>query len=205
MNTELPKAVLDSADITAITQLILRERTSRDISDWETMRDCFHPDSTVKLSWFDGSGYEFVEGSIDMAKRGMFAKHRLAPILVTLAGDRAVATLTAIIDFARVIDGIEVILSAHGRFVYRAERRDGTWRIFSFDCVYMRDGLTPAIPGQTVKIDPAEVERFRPSYRNLAWCLMKGGYELIRDLPGDDRPETVEKLMQEVNEWAGLR
>jgi hypothetical protein len=35
---------------------------------------------------------------------------------------------------------------SYTRFVYRAERRDGTWRIVSFDAVYLRDELTPAIP-----------------------------------------------------------
>lgn len=204
MNDELPKAVLDSADITAITQLILRERNSRDTANWDVMRDCFHPDSIVKISWFNGSGPDFVTGSIDMAKRGMLAKHRLAPVLVTLAGDRAVASLTAIIDIPRVIDGVELILSAHGRFIYRAEKRDDVWRIFSFQCVYMRDELMPAIPGQNISIDPAEVEEFRPSYRNLAWCLIKTGYEVDQNLPGEDRPETVKSLMQEVNDWAGL-
>jgi len=204
MSTELHEFVRDSADITAITQLILRERESRDMAKWETMRDCFHPDSRVRLSWFNGSGPDFVTGSIDMAKRGMFAKHRLAPILVTLASNRAVASLTAIIDIPRVIDGIDLILSAHGRFIYRAERRDDAWRIFSFDCIYMRDELTPVILGQTISIDPAEVEGFRPSYRNLSWCLIKTGYEVDQDLPGEDRPETVDALMQEVNNWAGL-
>jgi hypothetical protein len=203
MDNDLPEAVLASADISAITQLILRERSSRDTADWNTMRDCFHPDSMVKLSWFDGSGPDFVEGSIDMANRGMFAKHRLAPILVDLAGDRAIASLTAIIDIPRVIDGVDLMLSSHGRFIYRAERRDDVWRIFSFDCIYMRDELTPAVPGQSISIDPAEVEGFRLSYRHLTWCLMKTGYEVDQDLPGDDRPETVQKLMRAIDDWAG--
>jgi hypothetical protein len=33
---------------------------------------------------------------------------------------------------------------------------------------------------------------------------MKTGYEVDQDLPGEDRPETVKALMQEVNNWAGL-
>ena len=91
MNQQLPQNIIDSADVTAITQLILRERESRDLGKWDTMRDCFHPDSIVRISWFNGSGPDFVSGSIDMVKRGMLAKHRLAPVLVTLAGDRALA------------------------------------------------------------------------------------------------------------------
>ena len=201
MSIELPQNILDGADITEISQLVLRERESRDMARWDTMRDCFHPDSIVKISWFNGSGPEFVEGSIDMAKRGMYAKHRCGPVLVKLAGNRAVASLSGIIDIPRVIDGVDMVLSAYGRFIYRAEKRDGVWRIFSFECIYMRDELTPSILGQTVTVDPAEMAGFRPSYRNLAWCLMKTGYEVDQDLPGEDRPESVEKIMKEVTSW----
>ena len=201
MNNTLPQTVLDSADISAVTQLVLRERESRDLGEWDAMRDCFHPDSRVRISWFNGSGPEFVDGSIDMAKRGMLAKHRLAPIRVRLAGDRALASLSAIIDVPRVIDGVELVLSAYGRFIYRAERRQDVWRLYSFDCIYMRDELTAAIPGQTIGIDPAEVQGLRPSYRNLAWCLIKTGYDVDPDLPGEDRPETVQTIMDEVHAW----
>ena len=204
METTLPQNIIDSADITTITQLILRERESRDLGEWDTMRDCFHPDSTVKISWFNGSGYDFVDGSIDMAKRGMLAKHRLAPIRVMLAGDRAVASLTAIIDIPRVIDDVELVLSAHARLIYRVERRDGTWRIFSFDGIYMRDELTPAIPGQSIQIDPSEVAGLRPSYRNLAWCLIKTGYDVDPNLPGEDRPESVKVILDEVHAWLNM-
>lgn len=201
MSDELPAEVITSAAVTAVSQLVLRERESRDLGNWETMRDCFHPDSRVRISWFNGSGPGFVDGSIDMAKRGMLAKHRLAPVLVTLNGDRALASLTAIIDIPQNINGVEMILSAHGRFIFRAERREGVWRLYSFDCIYLRDELNPAIPGQSVSIDPAEVRGLRPSYRNLAWCLIQTGYEVDQDLPGEDRPETVKQILDEVHAW----
>lgn len=201
MNNALPQNIIDSTDITAVSQLVLRERESRDLGNWDTMRDCFHPDSRVRISWFNGSGPDFVEGSIDMAQRGMLAKHRLAPVLVTLSGDRALASLTAIIDIPQTINGIDMVLSAHGRFIYRAERRDNVWRLYSFDCIYMRDELNPAVPGQSIHIDPAEVQGLRSSYRNLAWCLIKTGYEVDPDLPGEDRPETVKAILDEVHAW----
>jgi hypothetical protein len=201
MDEEILRELRESADITKITQCILRERESRDMGKWDRMRDCFHPDSLVHLSWFKGSGPDFVEGSLDMAKRGMLAKHRLSPILVTLAGDRAIATMSAIIDIPAIVDGVELTLSAYSRFVYRVERRDGKWRIYSFDCIYIRDELTPAIIGQTVDINLGEIESFRTSYRNLAYCLKLKGYRPDPDLPGEDRPETVESLMQEIEGW----
>ena len=51
MTDELTRELRDSADITMITQRVLRERESRDTGKWDQMRDCFHPDSLVRLSW----------------------------------------------------------------------------------------------------------------------------------------------------------
>jgi hypothetical protein len=59
----LPQAVLEAADVSAISQLVLRERLSRDFGLWEQMRDCFHDDSGVRISWITASGPEFVRRS----------------------------------------------------------------------------------------------------------------------------------------------
>ena len=44
MMGSLPQPVRDAADVSAVSQLVLRERTSRDLGLWEQMRDCFHDD-----------------------------------------------------------------------------------------------------------------------------------------------------------------
>jgi hypothetical protein len=204
VKANLPKAILESADITAISQLILRERESRDLARWQQMRECFWPDSLIRVSWFQGNGSDFVTGSIDMARRGIPAKHRLAPILVTLSGDRAIASLAAIIDLPVKLKGIEATLSTHSRFVYRAERRKDRWGILGFDAIYMRDELTPAIPGESISVDSKEVQSFRPSYRLLSYYLKNQGFSIDSDLPGVDRPDLVEALNQEIFGWAGL-
>jgi SnoaL-like domain len=202
--TELPKEVRESADIVTIQQLILRERESRDLQRWNTMRECFWPDSLVRVSWFRGSGPDFVTGSIDMAKRGIPAKHRLAPILVRLKGDRAVATLAGIIDLPVKLKGVEGTLSTHSRFLYRAERRSSEWKLFGFDAIYMRDELVPAISGQTISIDPAEVRDFRPTYRMLCYYLKTQGFTIDSGLAGEDRPDLVDALNKELFGWAGI-
>jgi hypothetical protein len=48
-------------------------------------------------------------------------------------------------------------LLSYTRFVYRAERRAGTWRIFSFDAVYPRDEIATSIPGRSISIDSDEL------------------------------------------------
>ncbi len=201
---DLPPSIIESADISAITQLILRERESRDLCHWERMKECFWPDSLVRVSWFRGNGADFVSGSIEMARRGVPAKHRLAPILVTLSGDRAIASLTAIIDLPVRLKGIDATLSTHSRFLYRAEKRDNRWGIIGFDAIYMRDELTPAIPGQVIFIDPKELEGFRPTYRLLSYYLKSQAYEIDSVLAGEDRPDLVEALNKELFGWAGI-
>jgi SnoaL-like domain len=205
MGTNLPKAVLDSADISAITQLILLERESRDLGNWDQMRECFWPDSLIRVSWFRGNGADFVTGSIDMARRGIPAKHRLGPILVRLAGNRAIASLTAIIDLPVKLNGVEGILSTHSRFLYRAERREERWRIAGFDAIYMRDELTPAIPGERIVIGADAVKEFRVSYRMLSYYLSSQGYEIDSDLPGEDRADLVQALKDELFTWIGVK
>lgn len=201
---DLPKAVLDAADISAVTQLILRERESRDLGRWERMRGCFWPESQVRVSWYRGDGAGFVEGSIDMAKRGVLAKHRVTPILVNLNGSRAVAAMPSIIDLLVKLHGVELILSAHARFLYRAEKRGDSWRLMGFDAIYMRDELTPTIPGRSITVDPEAVKGFRPSYRLLAYYMTSQGYEVDPDLAGEDRPDLVATMNDEIYAWAGI-
>ena len=201
---EIPDYIIDATEITAITQLIVREREARDQGRWKTMRECFHADALIRISWITGNADEFVNGSIDMARRGVLAKHRLGPILVHRNGDRAVATLAGIIDIPVKLDAVEAQLSSHARFFYRVERREQRWRLSGFEAVYVRDELVPCVPGQTLSIAPDELADFRPSYRLLSYVLSRNGYRVNSDLPGEDRPSTAAALETELFGWAGL-
>lgn len=194
----------EATDITAITQLVLRERESRDMCMWNRMADCFFADSHVEISWFQGNGKDFVTASKGMFERGMKAKHRLGPVLVTLNGNRAVASLSGIIDIPETIEGVEMTLSAHCLMLYKAEKREGAWGLMSFGAIYRRDELVPAITGQTVSIPAEDLVGYRPSYRHLSYCLAKVGYEPGMDLPGEDRPETARAVLEDVFGWAGM-
>jgi hypothetical protein len=204
MIDSLPKEVHDAADVSAVTQLVLRERLSRDLGLWEQMRDCFHDNSTVRISWINASGPEFVRRSKEMAERNVKATHRLGPIFVTLSGDRAIAQLGAIIDIPFTLRGTDVLVSTHARFLFRTERRDGAWRLSGFDAVYLRDEMNAVIPGQTVTVDLEAVKGFRPAYRLLSYCLASNGFPVRNDLAGIDRPDLVDALNDEVYSWAGL-
>jgi len=204
MIESLPRAVIDAVDVVAVSQLVLRERLSRDLGLWDQMRDCYHDDSIVRISWLKASGPEFVRHSKEMAARGVQASHRLGPIHVTLAGDRAIAQFTGTIDIPSTLKGIDVMMSSDARFLVRPERGAGVWRLFGFDIVYLRDEITPIIPGQVVTVDPEAVRGFRPSYRFMSYTLASGGFPVPNDLAGIDRPDLVDALVREVYGWAGI-
>ncbi|MEI7949082.1 MAG: nuclear transport factor 2 family protein [Gammaproteobacteria bacterium] len=191
-------------EIAAITQLVVCERESRDLGFWNRMRDCFHEDAEVSISWFQGLGHDFVSASRGMAERGMLAKHRLGPVLVTLNGGRALATLSAIIDIPTEIEGKQFTLCAHSLLIYRVSKRQGVWRLSSFEVIYRRDEFIPAILGQTANLPESQLAGYRPSYRNLCYSLHLKGYQPSNDLAGEDRPETVKAIFANIYDWLGL-
>jgi hypothetical protein len=203
ISSESP-AVVEAAHISAITQLVLAERECRDMARWDRMKACYHADAFVRISWFQGNAHDFVDASRDMARRGVPAKHRLGPVSVRIAGNRAVATMAITIDIPAVLRGVEVMLSSHARVFYRAEQRDGAWKLLSFEVFYMRDELVAQIPGQVIPVSAEDLAPYRRSYRNLAHVLAAGGFPVRDDLAGEDRPESVQALCREIYDWAGL-
>jgi hypothetical protein len=203
----VPASAADTAAVDdgfAAIQAVLREREARDRRWWEDMRDCFAEDSFVALTWYQGSGYGFVDGSVEMAKAGVPSRHRLSPPVVRIAGDRAVISLPLVIENYATIDDVECVLSTYARHLYRLERIGGAWKIVELRAIYERDELNSSIPGQTARIDPAELDGFRNPYRLLTWKLRGAGYEIPQDLPGDDRPEDVARIYGEAFAWAGV-
>ncbi|MBO0848995.1 MAG: nuclear transport factor 2 family protein [Pseudonocardia sp.] len=191
-------------DVVANCQLVQREREGRDLCWWEAARDCFHPDSIVNVGWFEGSGAEFVAGSARMAEAGGATAHRLAPPIVHLGDDRAVVLLAAVITSRAVVSGQELDLEADCRIVYRTERRDGHWRIAAMDCIYCRDTLTPAVPGEPFRVPADELASLRPSYRMLAWSFARRGIPVRSDLLGEDQPARVAAFLDSAFAWAGI-
>lgn len=193
-----------AAHVSAITQLVLAERECRDMGRWDRMKACFHEDAVVRISWFQGNAHDFVDGSREMARRGVLAKHRLGPVSVRVNSMRAVATMAVVIDIPSELRGVQVMLSSHARVFYRAELRRGEWKLSSFEVFYMRDELAAQIPGEAVPVTAADVAGYRRSYRFMSLVLAQGGFSVRDDLAGEDRPETVEALCREIYGWAGL-
>lgn len=188
-------------DIADVTQLILHERQGRDRGWWVQMNSAFLQDSTVKLSWFDGSGPDFVAASENMSGRGDRSVHRMAAPVVHVVEDRGYVEVATAVEFQITLSGTAADLISYTRLNYRVKRETGRWGIFSLDGIYERDTLTSSLPGQTVTIDPVKLEKFRSSYSLIAYYLETRGYIVCSDLLGDDQPEKVTAFYDGVKEW----
>jgi len=188
-------------DAAAVAQLVLRERQSRDRGWWADWAQCFAQDSVVDMSWFTGSGAEFVHQTQLRSTEGVWGRHRLSPPAVRANGDRAWAELPLAIEFHLTIAGNEADLVSYCRSQYRAQRTGGARHISRITSIYERDTLTPSIPGTTLDLDPEDVAVHRPSYRCLAWYLNKNGSQIAADLPGDDQPATTAALYAAEQAW----
>ena len=189
--------------IDEVTQLVLRERQCRDRGWWDQMADCFAADSTVDMSWFTGSGSDFVRESERMAAGGWggHGVHRLSPPVIRVRGNRALAELPLTIEFRIPVASVEADLTSYARSQYRAQLLGGSWRIVAITSIYERDTLVPSVPGTRLDIDATELTGYRPSYRYLAWFLSRRGLLPRPDLLGDDQPEAVARQYQAEAAW----
>ena len=190
-------------DINEVTQVVLLERQGRDRGWWGQMAACFHPDSRVTLSWFNGPGSEFTARSQKMAEMGLRILHRPSPPAVHLHGDKAVLELPVSVERRFLLKGVEADLASYTRLLYRVERRDEGWKILTLDVIYERDTLAPTVPGTTLDVAHDQVAQFRAPYRFVAYDISLSGRSLTADLYGDDQPERVQALYASTFEWLG--
>ncbi|MCI0666352.1 MAG: hypothetical protein L0220_35335, partial [Acidobacteria bacterium] len=123
------------------------------------------------------------------------------PVLVNAHGDRATADLGAQIFVAGNIKGVECRVQSYIRIVDRLERRDGKWGIVLFQAIYQMETIAPANPGQRLDLDEEKLASYRSSYRFLSYLLAERGVKVRPDLPGIDRPESVEAVYRANKSW----
>lgn len=181
-----------------IKELLEFERFSRDNAQWAEMRKCFTKDSHVNVSWFQGTGDEFVTASERM---NSYAPHKVYNTHIWVNGDRAVAIMMATIQLRRIIDNIEYEVDSDVKIVTGVMKVDGQWYIDRFDCIYDKDEMRTVVPTQAGFVSREELAGYRESYACLSYITEKTGMKISQDMIGRDRPEMVEQLYQSLDEW----
>ena len=190
-----PEEQQDKADI---LELINFERYCRDNALWDEMRKCFTEDSTVSISWYEGSGDGFVTAS---SKMGTYAPHKIHNTLTWINSDRAVTVMMATIQMRRVIDGVECELSSDAQLHFSTVKKEGKWYICRFESIYEQDRLMPILPDATLSMDSIWLSKYRKSYACMSYMMEKNGFGANQELPGIDRPDLVKAMRDRLSAW----
>lgn len=150
----------------------------RDLGEWAQLRNLFHPDGTIEITWFEGLATDFVEGSMRMGASDVRTKHLIGTPVVTF---NASAT-KAIVETNAMIIGENVKLNlgcvGHNRFYDLAEKRDGLWKLFHRQSIYDMASFT--FPLGLADIDQSTVAKYPREYAALAYLLEKSGFPVER-------------------------
>ncbi len=178
-----PSALAAWLDRSAITQVVQDWGLARDAGRWNTLRACYTPDAVMHTTWFVGPASEFVERSIESARRGARVQHFIGAATIALNGARAVAETRIILMVRGRLDGVEIDVTCWGRFHDRFVKHDGQWRILKRVPVYEKDRLDPVDPAATLALDAESLAAFPDGCRHLVYLQSRNGDRISPDLP----------------------
>ncbi len=181
-----------------IQELIHFERFCRDNEQWEEMRKCFAKDSFVDISWFQGTGDDFVTASKNM---NIYGPHKIYNTLTYINGVKAVSITMASLQIRMPINGTMYEVTSDTKLLFRTQKSDGQWYIVGFTSIYDKDVIAPIIPSVSVSFPDSALEGLRESYACLSYAGASSGRTINNDLPGRDRPDLVEKSYKDMEEW----
>ena len=148
----------------------------RDLAQWDRLRELFHADGTIEVTWFEGLAGKFIDASMRMGASDLHTKHFVASPVVTFNGNKAIVETNAIIVAENVALGLGC--ESHNRFYDLVEKRNGTWKIVKRQSIYDMGLFT--FPGGLVDIDEEVVARYPREYAPLAYLLDKSGFPVKR-------------------------
>ncbi|MBP0457223.1 nuclear transport factor 2 family protein [Streptomyces montanisoli] len=170
----------------------------RDLGEWDRLRDLFHPQARIEITWFEGLASDFVDASARMGTSDFRTKHIITAPSVTFSadGDRAVSETNAIIIGENTRLGLGC--NGHNRFIDRVERRDGTWRILDRKSVY--DFASFTFPLGPVDFDHEAARRAPREYAALAYLLDASGFP-VRRVFATKGSEQEKNIKQSALDW----
>ncbi|MGA5653543.1 nuclear transport factor 2 family protein [Rahnella contaminans] len=173
----------------------------RDLGEWEQLRNLFHPDGTIEITWYEGLASGFVDGSMRMGASDLRTKHMIGSPVVTFneRGDKAILETNAMIIAENV--KLNIGCECHNRFYDLAEKRDGVWKLFHRQSVY--DMGTFTFPLGPVEIDASIADKYPREYAALACLLELSGFPLSRVF-ATRGSELESKMKADAKKWLAV-
>ena len=191
-------------DVIAITRNVAGF-AFRDQGRWDELRELFHPDASIAVTWYSGPVSGFIERSAEIAaaQTPVTVKHAIGASRVKIAGDRALSDTDATILIRTRLGPVEADVTSYLRFFDRFERRgDRVWRIASRTAIYEKDRIDPVAPSLLYPFiyRLARFHRFPRAYRHLAAGLVRSGQTLAKTIVEAGTPEEAE-LWRKAQLW----
>ena len=178
--------VLDLMDRAAITRAVNDWGLWRDTGRWDRLRAAYAPGATMHTTWFAGPADEFVDRSIEAARKGARAQHFIGAATIDINGDRAIVETRMILLVRGNVGEAAVDVTCFGRFYDRFVRCEDAWRIARRVPIYEKDRMDPVDPTRPIQLDHAALARFAEGYRHLAYVQSLAGAALTPRLPTPD-------------------
>ena len=195
-----------SDDTQNIERLIRAWALWRDTRQWDLLRTCYWPGARVRTTWMEGTAEEFIEASIRSASNpnAPLAQHALGGTIVKVNGDRALAETRMTLLLRAQVDGVEVDITAWGRFFDRLVCAQGEWRIVQRDPIHEKDRLDPVDPQASLKLDSSRLATLPRAYRHIAYVQSQGGARITPDLIEHNSP-AQQALYEACTTWLNRR
>lgn len=188
-------------DYESINNLIVAERIYRASHRNEELAKCYADDAQIHTSWQSGGVNSFIGKGSEEVVAELPMVNRCGGALIYQNGNKSFVEYPTTTTRGVYVNDVEAILTSYMRLLYRVEKRNGEWKITSMTSINESDELAPAIPGQDLKINPADVKGLRISYRWLSYTRQIVGGTISQDLPGTDRTAEVKKIYDTELGW----
>lgn len=182
----LPKGLLDRL---AIREVLENWVLYRDSGDWERFKTVWHEDGYMMATWFQGTHEEFAAINKAGMDKGVNILHFLGGCTIDIAGTRAISQTKMSIAQRAPVEGVLCDVMCVGRFYDFLERRKGKWAIVLRRLFYEKDRIDPVDPSQTLKLDPAILNRYPVGYQHLAYLQAGLGFPVKTNMPGLRGPD----------------
>ena len=150
---------------------------------------------------YEGDVEDFLRQSAQRNKGKVNVIHSsFDPVDIHVRGNRAISEAFCLITSSITLDGVDYELASHLRLFTRLQKLSelNEWRLLSLESSYVRDRLVTASPGADKGVQPImtnEAQAYPKSYRHLALVMLNRGAKPRPDLPDEDRPEGIRKIV----------
>jgi hypothetical protein len=189
-------------DTQAIEQVVRHWALCRDTRQWEGLRRCYAPGASVKTTWMVGSAEDFIAASIKGADNPHAPQslHSIGASNIELLGDKALAETRMVLMLRAPLDGVEVDITAWGRFLDFFVRHQGRWCIQQRHPIHEKDRMDPVDPSAVLKLDAERLAQLPQAYRHITYMQSLQGATITPDLVQHNTLEQA-LLYQTAQDW----